>query len=436
MRDLIFVSLEPWNAIWRRNQFLCAQLSQRFPEMRLLFVESPLFSLESWKKKKRVPTFARRLRRIEGFPNVRAFTPVKPLPNPLPGGRAFNERTMLAQIGRASKLVGLRDPLLWMNPHDLGFLCGHLNERGLVYDITDDWELAEPEGEGRERIRTLDREMCRRADLTIVCSGALFESREGIARRLLLLPNGVDAAHYEHLDSRDRRTCGHFDAQGHFCADDESLAPAPTQSGIDHASWPRPVFGYTGSLHPERIDLELVKALSRAFPQGSVVLVGPNHFATDALQKELEGHANVFAPGAVAYKDIPDIMAGFDVCIVPHQRNEFVESLNPIKLWEFLAAGKPIVSADVAGFRDFPHLVRLSSDEAGFVAACGAALQEVNACAGNGNGTPCLCGERQREALEHSWTARTDELLSALEEAQLIEKAKGKATGDEVEVKP
>ncbi|BCM90902.1 putative teichuronic acid biosynthesis glycosyltransferase TuaH [Abditibacteriota bacterium] len=421
MRDLIFVSLEPWNAIWRRNQFLCAQLAARFPEMRLLFVESPLFTLDSWKSRKRVPTFSRRLRRIEGFPNVRAFTPVKPVPNPLPGGRAFNEKTMLSQIVRASKLAGLRDPLLWLNPFDFGFVRGHLNERGMVYDITDDWELAEPEGAGRERIKTLDREMCRQADLTIVCSRALFDSREGIAQRLLLLPNGVEAAHYANLEARDRRAQGHFDAKGVFCSNDGIPAeqPPPT-GGKNHALWPRPVFGYTGSLHPERIDLGLVKALARAFPRGSVLLVGPDHFVGDSLRRELEGYPNVFAPGEVAYKSIPDIMAGFDVCIVPHQRSDFVESLNPIKLWEFLAAGKPIVSADVAGFRDFPHLVRLASDEAGFVEACREALQEVNACLGVVSSPPCLCESRQREAVGNSWRSRSDELLRALEEANLM----------------
>ncbi|RYX82732.1 glycosyltransferase [bacterium] len=422
MRDLIFVSLEPWNAIWRRNQFLCAQLANRFPEMRLLFVESPLFTIDSWKSRKRVPTFARRLRRIEGFSNIRAFTPVKVLPNPLPGGRNFNERMMLAQIMRASKLVGLRDPLLWLNPFDFGFVSGCLNDRGLVYDITDDWELAEPEGPGRERIKNLDREMCRMADLTVVCSRALFDSREEIARRVLLVPNGVDAAHYANLDARDRRPHGHFDAQGNFVRDENNGIATPTAPKIkvDHAKWPRPVFGYTGSLHPERIDLGLVKALSRAFPEGSVVLVGPDHFLPGELERELEGYSNIHAPGAVDYKDIPDVMAGFDVCIVPHQRSEFVESLNPIKLWEFLAAGKPIVSADVAGFRDFPHLVRLASDEAGFVEACREALQEVNACKGGDSAQPCLRAARQSEAVGHSWSGRTDELLRALEEANLI----------------
>ena len=49
--------------------------------------------------------------------------------------------------------------------------------------------------------------------------------------------------------------------------------------------WPRPVFGYTGTLHRERVDLELVVALARAHPKGSVVLVGPQHWTDDSLKR-------------------------------------------------------------------------------------------------------------------------------------------------------
>ncbi len=421
MRDLIFVSLEPWDAIWRRNQFLCAQLATRFPDMRLLFVERLLFAPNVWRNRQRVGTFSRRFRHVEGFPNVRAFAPLKALPNPFPGGRAWNEFSILQQVKRAAHVCGLRDPLLWLNPYDFGFVVGHLGERGVVYDITDDWELAAPAGPERDRIRDLDRAMCRRADLTVVCSQALYDSRRPLARRSLLLPNGVDAAHYADLEQLDTRPRGFFDQNGTFCPLDPT-APAPASGGpFDIALWPRPVFGYTGSLHPERNDLDLVRALARAFPSGSVMLIGPNYFRGDALARELRDFPNVHAPGAVPYSDIPRIMAGFDVCIVPHARSGFVESLNPIKLWEFLAAGKPIVSADVAGFRDFSKLVRLAGDAPAFVEACRAALQEVNACAGIVSTVTCERDARMREARGHSWRSRADDLLAAFADAALIE---------------
>ena len=76
-----------------------------------------------------------------------------------------------------------------------------MNERAVVYDITDDWTVAASFSDSeRALIVQQDRELCRRADLTIVCSQSLYDSRRDVARRILLLPNGVDAAHYLQSD--------------------------------------------------------------------------------------------------------------------------------------------------------------------------------------------------------------------------------------------
>jgi glycosyltransferase involved in cell wall biosynthesis len=91
-------------------------------------------------------------------------------------------------------------------------------------------------------------------------------------------------------------------------------------------------------------------------------------------------------------------MRAFDVCIVPHRVTPFTESLNPIKLWEYLAAGKPIVSTDVAGFRDYPQFVRIASDAPSFLQAVQAALTE----------DPSLPQARRAEAQHHSWNSRLD----------------------------
>lgn len=415
MRDLIFLSLENWDEIWRRNQFICAELSRRFPSRRILFVGKLLFT----------PDLARRALTAEGrggvradlvkrqwtvpqFPNIHVFNPIKPFPNPLPGGRFVNETTVSAQIRRAARRAGIRDPLLWVNPYDDGYLLGRLGERGVIYDITDDWELAATTPEIKARIAALDRDLCRRSDLTMVCSQSLFNSRREVAAQLLLLPNGVDAAHYTRLDALEARAAGTFDPNGVF--------EAQGASALKSDEWPRPVFGYTGTLHRERIDLDLVLQLARAHPQGSVVLIGPRHWADDSLSEALKNQPNLHAPGPVAYAHIPEIMARFDVCIVPHKRSEFVESLNPIKLWEYLACGKPIVATDVAGFRDFPHLVRLAPDARGFITACRAALSELSE-----DGTDELCAARRAEAAGHSWTSRVETMLQKWRELGLIE---------------
>ena len=381
MRDLIFVSLEDWDEVWRRNQFLCAQWAQRFPQSKILFVGPPQFwaahlregTLSDWKRDAR--------QSVPELPNITTTYLPKPLPNPVPGGRAINEKTARAHLQKLAQQLKLRDPLLWINPNDAGYLISHLNESGVIYDITDDWELAARSEDHRQLIHQRDRELCRRADLTVVCSQALYDSRKNDARRLLLLPNGVDAAHYRQVDSlpRDR-------------------------------DWPRPVFGYTGTLHPQRIDLELVVKLAREFPHGRVVLAGPLNWPNDKLKQALDSTPNLVSPGSVPYQDLPTLMANFDVCIVPHRQSEFTESLNPIKLWEYLACGKPIVSTDVAGFRSYPNLCRIAPTHETFLKACHDALQGDD-----------MSDARRHEAAQHSWKSRMDDLLQELAACALIE---------------
>jgi len=457
MRDLIFVSLEAWDEIWRRNQFMCDELARRFPRRQILFVARPHFLpvllRQGFAARRGAGLRAlrdglfKRFRTLPDYPNICVYTPLRWFPNPLPGARRWNERAMARGVARAARRAHVSNPLLWLNPPDSGYLVGELGERGVVYDITDDWELAAPVGPRRERIAAQDRDLCLRADLTIVCSQALFDSRQGVARQILLLPNGVNANHYLRGGKPDPRPLGVFAPDGTFEANAkaergnrnaETDAPVLPISAfrVPPSHWPRPVFGYTGSLHDSRIDLDLVQRLAREFPHGTVVLVGPQYFSDDSLARASQEHPNIRAPGPVAYSQIPDVMAGFDVCIVPHLRSGFVESLNPIKLWEFLACGKPIVAVDVAGFRDFPHLVRLAPDAPAFLAACRDALQEVNACQRLENGLgfdlkamangatnsapPCLMEERQGQARGHSWSSRVDDLLEAFRAAGLM----------------
>jgi glycosyltransferase involved in cell wall biosynthesis len=274
------------------------------------------------------------------------------------------------------KEVGIRQHLLWLNPHDAVHMAGRMGERAVIYDITDDWALASGSRQEKQLIQQQDYLLCEKADLVVVCSHALEQSRKPLAKRILLLPNGVNVEHYQNV-SRAQKA----------------------------ATWPQPVFGYTGTLHSDRVDVNLIAAIAVAFPQGSVVLVGPGKLAAEELQL-LSKYKNVHFTGAVPYAQIPKIMAEFNVCIVPHVESKFTESLNPIKLWEYLASGKPIVSSNVAGFREYSDLCHIASGAKEFGIACQSALQEDVSRA----------EIRMAEAAKHSWDTRIDCLLSVLEE--------------------
>jgi glycosyltransferase involved in cell wall biosynthesis len=104
---------------------------------------------------------------------------------------------------------------------------------------------------------------------------------------------------------------------------------------------------------------------------------------------------------AVDYQEVPQVLESFDVCVLPHLCTPFTESLNPIKLWEYLASGKPVAATPVAGFRDYAHLFHLGKAGGEFLGACEKALQEDER----------LVGVRMREAARHSWRVRADDLV-------------------------
>lgn len=373
--DLIFVSMEEWDTVWRRNQFVVAGLSRRYPAMKVLFVGLPR-DLTNDIRHRRLSALGRPATwNVPDLPNITVTHPWKLLPNSSRLGRRFNERLARDHVRRVAQEVGLRDPILWLNPHYAVHMAGQMGERAVIYDITDDWTTLTQSEAMRLQVREQDAALCLRADEIIVCSGRLRDLKSTFADKVHLIPNGVDAGHYARVLDGSR--------------------PLPHRA----AGWKKPVLGYTGTLHSDRIDLTLIEQISRQWDDGSIVLIGPD-FLTSEDAGRLGRRANIHRTGPISYSEIPNYMRGFDVCITPHRVTAFTESLNPIKLWEYLASGKPIVSTPVAGFRDYPRFVRLADDARAFVAAARAAGREDPACR----------EERRAEARRHSWNSRLDDI--------------------------
>jgi len=371
MDDLIFVSMENWDAIWRRNQFLCSGLAEQNPRAKVLFVGLARDVSHDLRLGRVGALRARPTEPVAGYPNITFLRPLKLFPNTLRWGRLANEALFRRQVNQAARALGLRRPTLWLNPHSAVHMAGHMGEARVIYDITDDWSSLTQSPALMQLTLNQDAALCKRADAVLVCSERLYEMKKSLTQNLHLIPNGVDAAHYAKV----------LDGAG------------PLPSVV--RAWPKPILGYTGTIHPDRVDVSLVESLARAFPQGTVALIGPN-FLPPADQARLDACANVQMTGPISYADLPDHMRAFDVCITPHQMTAFTESLNPIKLWEYLAAGKPIVSTDVAGFRDYPRFVRIAGDTQRFIEAVRQALAESRDTQ----------EARRAQAAGQSWTAR------------------------------
>jgi teichuronic acid biosynthesis glycosyltransferase TuaH len=361
LRELVVCSLEPWDEIWRRNQFFVDALLRREPALRILFVEpaaDPLFDLT----RRRFPR-PPRMRSPGADGRLVLLRPLKVLPR-----RLADDRALHASVARAAGRLGFKRPVLWVNDVTYAPLITKLGWPA-VYDVTDDWLLANASGSALERLRRLDALAIEQAVAVVVCSPALASSR-GARRPVKLIPNAVDLDHFR----RER--------------------PRPDDL-------PRPCAVYVGTLHDERLDIALVLELARAEPALSVVLVGPDALGSPA-RAALRAAPNVVLLGRRPYADVPAYLQHADVLIVPHVVSPFTESLDPIKAHETLAVTTPAVATAVAGFREISGLVDVVERDR-FVHAVRSAIErpKVRIC----------------DAPPASWTERAAEFADVLDAA-------------------
>ncbi len=336
LRQLIVLSLEPWDQIWRRNQLLIAALLAGRADLRVLFVEPPLAARQLLHQGRRPRTG---LATAPGFDAVSIFRPVGWLPDrlspyaPLAGGYG---------IRRRAYELGFERPVLWVNNHSMARFAAR-TEWPIVYDITDDWRLLDIGAVKRRRTKLDDELLLESAEMVTVCSPALAASR-GSSRPVVLIPNGVDPLRF--------------------------ATPNPRPSDLPEG----PTAVYVGTLHDERLDVPLSCRLADDLPDVQFVYVGP-----DSLQARsrtlLRQRPNVHLLGARNHDDVPSYYQHADVVIVPHLVSPFTESLDPIKAREILAVGAPTVSTPIAGFRHLgPPILIADPDQ--FVRAVTEVLQD------------------------------------------------------------
>ncbi len=400
MNDIILVSMEYWGRVWRRNQNLAVGLARRFPSRKILFVTLPV-DLSNSVRRGQWRTLAGLAMRglsaappqaLEGFPNLFVFAPVKIFPHTLTAGRWANQARARAQIRAAAQRIGMIDPLLYINPYYAAHMIGRMGESALVYDVGEDWSQIESREWLRKQMTDEDELLTRSADAVIVVSSNLERLKRGAARELHHIPNGVYVDRYADVAKR-------------------TLPPHPLTQG-----WRYPVLGHTGTLQSRRTDVGLIIELARAFPHGTVALVGPNSLEAECSRR-LRAEPNIRMTGEVDFTEIPRVMSAFDVCIVPQQINAFTESQNPLKMFEYLAAGLPIVSTRINGFRDHPELVHLADGPESFIAAVRAAMSEPAE----------LMGARQQAAAPHTWESRLEAIIAVCEACLERRRAAGAA---------
>lgn len=329
--DVVVLSLERWDDVWRRNQYLVTELCRADPTARVLFVEpaaDPLHRLS----RRAAPRPGRGLRAAPDLDGIAAgrvllHEPTKWLP------RRVDPRVdvrLARSVERAAARAGLRRPVLWVNDPS-GAAVVRRTGWPALYDVTDDWLAADRSPTEHARLVEDEATLLERCAEVTVCSSGLV-ARKGAVRDVTLLTNGVDLDRYRRGFAR----------------------PDDLPAGR--------VALYVGTVHPDRFDVPLLLATARALDgRARVVLVGPVVDLSAAEHADL-ARAGVVLLGPRAWTTVPAYLRHADVLLVPHVVDAFTDSLDPIKLYEYRAVERPVVSTPVAGFRDEPG-VRVAAGE-------------------------------------------------------------------------
>jgi len=284
--------------------------------------------------------------------------------------KRLNVRLQSMQLRKAVLRIGMRAPVVWSTTPLAIEVIESLERRFFIYDIQDEYTKF-PDKDHR-LISCSETRALSACDSVFVVSDRLLETKKAVSPvAVTLLRNGVD-----------------YDL---FCTARDPL----TETAPEMRGFKGPVAGYVGNIY-HRLDQELVARIADILPHWSFVFIG----LVRCEVERLSGMSNVHFLGMHPPTRLPGFMKRFDVGIIPHKVDSFTVCQNPVKLYEYLAAGLPIVSTALPELEPYRDLVLTGDGPEAFAACLEKARREDR---------PDRIPVRQQTARENRWTARAEE---------------------------
>jgi len=373
---VVICAANNWDEVKLADRHMAEHLTEYAP---VLYVDPPISHLTRFNAPEVAASLKRpRLRRIA--PGLTRYTPVVP-PKPMtPAMLPLTNAIARRQLRRALRRSGARRAQAVLSTWLFVDAYGVCGERLRAYWWRDDPVAAAPLWRRpAERLAAGDRRLTEASDLVVSVSGSVATDLRTRGFAAAHLPNGCDADFYAGVDE----------------------APDPPDVNL-----PGPVAGFVGHLNA-RTDLALLEAVVAA--DVSLLLVGPRdpEFEPERLDALL-AQPRVAWVGSRPFEDLLPYLKTIDVGLVPYANTQFNRNSSPLKVFEYLAAGKPVVSTPLPEVRSLlTHLVAQAEAPGDFA---GVTIREAAAPR-----NPELLAERRRFAARHSWSARAEELAGLLD---------------------
>jgi glycosyltransferase involved in cell wall biosynthesis len=228
------------------------------------------------------------------------------------------------------------------------------------------------------------------SDIVLATSGQLYHRAKAINPNTFLVPNACDFSFFSQAQSRNART------------------PSDIADIADIAAIAKPVIGYIGAV-ASWLDFELLEQLALTHPEYNIVMIGPMYNVSKVPRP-----ANIHWLGFKEYALLPFYAQMFDVGIIPFKNTRMTSAVNPIKMWEYMAVGMPVVTTAVPEALKYGSLLWYSRTREEFSQNINAALKEDSEERKN---------QRREIARRNSWLSRAQSVKQLIE-AALSEKKK------------
>ena len=323
---------------------------------------------------RKLKSLARGLVKVNSMFHV--FSPVT-----LPGGgkkgilKTISQLALSLQVRVAARRCGIVNPLIWIAIPTAEPMLNYLTPARLIYQRTDRFENFA--GVNREQICKHDFILKQQANLVLFCSRELYEDEKDACDNAFFIDHGVDFERFATAGQKSQQSGG---------------GPA------DMSTIARPRIGFIGGLDSHTFDPDLFCTIATKLPDKQFILVGGCSLPDDWCTLP-----NVHQLGQKPYDCVADYMAACDILIMPWNQSDWIKACNPVKMKEYLAVGRPIVSTDFPEVHFYTPQIQIAGTSTSFSKSIEDAIDN-----------PGNSDRRRDRVRDHTWKKKANQVWRAI----------------------
>ena len=298
--------------------------------------------------------------------------------------KRVNQAFVLLRIKKVIRNLKFGKYMNWFWRYEDFVFIKKLGKHFSVFEFTDDQSLfpvfrneVERNAFKRERDKII-----KNADIVFTNSPVFRDELKAINRETFYFPHGTQVNHFRKSLLNNTKIPGDIEAI------------------------PKPVVGCVGALDKFKLDLELISHIAEKRPHYSFVFIGHIGVGDNTKKNDLPKASNIYYFGYRPFDDLPGYIKAFDVCIIPNDTfSPYIRANQPMKFFEFLAAGKPIVTTNIPSLKEFEDVAFISESKEDFLKNIDLAISEDTNISRN---------KRLDRGKEMTWNSRVDKMLQKI----------------------